>query len=69
MPLDSSAGPSIYSESDAIEQLLRLPVVALGVGNSVCRLVQHPVHGLDCYPSSMCFVGPQDLLMEALNAI
>lgn len=68
-PLETSQGPSLYSESDAIEQLLRLPVVSVGFGNSVCRLVQHPKHGMDVYPSSMFFVGPRDLIVAALNEI
>ena len=66
-PFETGAGPSLYSESDAIEQLLRLPVVAVGVGTSVCRLVQHPKHGLDVYPSTLFFVGPRELMVQALS--
>lgn len=68
-PLESAAGPSLYSESDAIELLLKLPVVSVGVGNSVCRLVQHPRHGLDVYPSSLFYIGPRALLVEALATL
>ena len=67
VPVESTAGPSIYCESDSVEQLLKMPVVAIGIGNSVCRMVQHPKHGTDVYPCSMFYAGPRSLLDEVLK--
>lgn len=68
-PLHGRVGPSLYSESDSIGQLLKLPVVPIGVGNSVCHMVQHPRHGMDVYPASLFFIGPRDLLVAALSQL
>ena len=67
----SAAGSCcIYSETDAIEQLLFLDVVHVAGSGGGCRCVVHPKYGLDVYPATAFLAGssPEDVL-SILNSM
>lgn len=50
LPVSGSVGPSIFSEGDAIEQLMAYELVLVAGSGGGCRMVQHPRWGVNVYP-------------------
>lgn len=70
IPVLGSAGPAIYCESDALEQLCSVDVEVVGGAGGACRMVQHPKWGVNVYPASgFLSVPDQETLLASLEAI
>lgn len=50
IPVSGAVGPSIYSEGDAIEQLMAYELVLVAGSGGGCRMVKHPRWGVNVYP-------------------
>lgn len=64
------AGPSVYCESDALEQLEACELTIVSTAGGACRMINHPRWGVNVYPVT-CFVSITqfELLEEALSIV
>eukprot|EP00758_Cryptobia_borreli_P018010 Tbor_TRINITY_DN6312_c0_g1::TRINITY_DN6312_c0_g1_i1::g.17842::m.17842 len=52
LPYHSNSSSSVYCEADGIEQLLKIEVVYINGPGGGCRMVVHPLFGMDVYPAT-----------------
>lgn len=55
----------IYSEIDACQRLIRLPLISVGG----CYMLSHPVYGTRLYPASFITTASQEKLQAALDKV
>jgi Fe-S cluster biogenesis protein NfuA len=67
LALSGECGPSTYTESDAIEQLLAYELLHVGTAGGGCRMVQHPRFGVDVYPATAFAFCETSVLLQALS--
>eukprot|EP00796_Vickermania_ingenoplastis_P005968 gene5968-4277_t len=67
--LRTQRGPSTITESDILDQFFSFDAVVIAGAGGGCRMVQHPVFGLNVYPSSMVIGIPAAREEELMSLI
>ncbi len=64
-------GSITFSDVDCAEAVLRYPTVPVGgvSGSGTCRIIRHPVWGVNVYPATLVAWCPEHALLNALNAV
>jgi hypothetical protein len=56
----------VYYETLGIDHFLKsYKTVQIGM----CRVVDHPIYGLDCYPATIFTDAPEDMIKEILDVL